>query len=136
MKNTFMLKRIAAITLVLFSFTFGASLFVPVNTVEADDNYVVYIPYTRYYYCGTPGTNSYGVVHTKIGTDKETYYYHHYNPNEFHKELVRIISPPGYGELFGVRIYEYEHIDHPTVYYTVLPTTEHINLDRYHWRCR
>lgn len=133
MKNTLMLKRIAAITLVLFSLTFGASLWVTVNTVEATDNYVQYFPYTRYYTCGTPGTNSYSIVHTEIGKDKQSYYYDHYNPNELHYELVRTIPPRGSRE---TTIYDYEHIDHPTVYYTFLPTTEYIHLDRYHWRCR
>lgn len=125
----FMFTRIAVIPLVLFSFTFGASLLVPVNTVEANDNVVHWFPYTRYYYCDT---GVWGVVHTETGEYKKSYYIDSMNPNEYHYETVMIISP-----ITGGHIYELEHVDHPVTYYTYpIETVEHIYLDRSHWRCR
>jgi len=147
MKNTLMLKRIAAITLVLFSFTFGASLWVTVNTVKASDNVIKIIPYTRYYTCGSPGTNSYGIVHTETGDEKHTYYFADENPNHMtptdpddpdqdehygHYGPLYWVIPPHIPGAYWIR----EHIDHPVTTYTFLPYTEYIHLDRDHWRCR
>lgn len=147
MKNALMLRRIAAIMLVLFSLTFGASLFVPVNTVEASDNVVHWFPYTRYYTCGTPGTNSYGIVHTESGRDKNSYYIDSINPNHMtptdpddpdqdehygHYGPLYWVIPPHLPGAYWVR----DHIDHPVWYYTFEETVEYISLDRYHWRCR
>ena len=132
MKNTLMLRRIAAITLVLFSLTFGASLFVTVNTVEATDNLVHWFPYTRYYTCGSPGTNSYGIVHTESGRDKSSYYFDYMNSNDEHYAPLFWVIPPHLPGAYWVK----EHIDHSVTFYTFEETVEYINLDSDHWRCR
>jgi hypothetical protein len=137
--KVFFKKVIGVLSLLVFSFSFGAPLLITVNIVEANDNSISLFPYTRYYTCGNPGTNSYGVVHTETGTDKYSYYIDAYNPNPLHYDYVDspfpnapAIPPPDNQPPPAVLF----HISHPVDTHLYEETVEYIHLDRYHWRCR
>lgn len=138
--KVFFKKVIGVLSLLVFSFTFGTPLLTTVNIVEADDNSISYFPYKRYYTCGTPGTNSYGIVHTEIGRDIYSYYIPVYNPNPLHYDYVKPppfpnapAIPPPHNQPPPVKTF---HIHHPVDEHFYDETVEYIHLDRHHWRCR
>ena len=135
--KVFFKKVIGVLSLLVFCFSFGPSLLITVDIVEADDNSISYFPWTRYYTCGTPGTNSYGIVHTESDTDIYSYYIDAYNPNPLHYDYVPNPNapaiPPPHNQPPPVVLF---HIDHPVDEHFYDETVEYIHLDRYHWRCR
>ena len=155
-KDKVLLKKvIGVLSLLIFSFSFGTPLLIRVNTVEADDNISHATPYTRYYTCGTPGTNSYGVVYTESGINYETSYGDSYNPNSPHYDhaptplnpddiLNALADPdnpfnPGAPNLNPPDrdfIADPVHRDHPVYEWSYQSESEYIHHDRDHWRCR
>ncbi|MDE0482225.1 MAG: hypothetical protein OXI67_06595 [Candidatus Poribacteria bacterium] len=128
MKNkTFLMKLFGGISLLSFLLIFALTLQVNVETVEASDNMVFWYPYTKYYTCGTPGTNSYGVVYTESGRDRKGYEDQNHPPYYWLN-----INIPGRRSGIRVRV----HTEHPVTFFTYPATTEYVSLGRFHWRCR
>lgn len=129
--KVFFKKVIGVLSLLVFSFSFGTPLLVRVDTVEADDNIIYVMPYTRYYTCPD------GIVHTESGTDYESYYVDSYNPNSPHYDHGPPSAPPAVGaDPPNFVPSTLSHRSHPVEDWNFPLVTEYISLDRYHWRCR
>ena len=129
--KVFSKKVIGVLSLLVFFFSFGTPLLVRVSTVEADDNIIYVMPYTRYYTC------PFGIAYTESGTDKESYYVDSYNPNSPHYTPTPNAppavgaNPPNLGPPALM-----SHRSHPTEDWEFSLKTEYINLGWDHWRCR
>ena len=127
-KSVILKKLLVSLIILVFLFTLAPTLLFNATEVKADDNMVYWHPYTKYYYCGTPGTNSYGLVHTEHGRDRTGYEDQNHPP--YIRKFVVVWWPFFWAGWINV------HVDHPVTYHTYPERTETIRLGRYHWRCR